>query len=76
MGAHIRELHPHADISNPQDIIEMRILDQRNKNMERGITEAVLIEEIENDTQCIVTNRKSEWGRAPIRALTVRNNLE
>ena len=75
MGIHIRDAHPLAEFTNTSNLIQMRILDTRPKNMERGIAEAVRIEEAEDDFGNIVTNRKSEWGRAPIREITVRNNL-
>ena len=76
MGAHIREYHPNADLARPESLVEMRVIDHRPKNMERGICEAILIEEMERDDKCITTNRKAEWGRAPIRTLTVRGNLD
>ena len=59
-GSHIREAHPGADLSG-SNFIELTLVQHRAKNMERGIAEAVLIEEIEKDRNCIVTNKKSEW---------------
>ena len=46
MGAHIREYHPDADLTNPGETVKMKIIDCRPKNMERGICEAILIEEM------------------------------
>ena len=74
MGCHIREAHPEADLTG-NSFIELTLVQQRDKNLERGIAEAVLIEEIEKDDKCITTNKKAEWGRAPLRRLTIQNNL-
>ena len=75
MGAHIREAHPNINPAMP-NIIEMSIVEQRHKNMERGIAEAIHIEQIEKDEKVISTNRKAEWGRAPLRRLAIFNNLQ
>ena len=75
MGLHIREAHPEVD-TDRQDIIEMTILQHRPKNMERGIAEAILIEEMEQNRGSITTNRKAEWGRVAIRRLTTQDNTQ
>ena len=76
MGVHIRQEHPEVDVSHPESLIEMSIIDQRPKNMERGIAEAVLIDKVEKDSRYTTTNRKAEWGRAPIRRIGVYSNLQ
>ena len=75
MGEHIREAHPEVDMTR-QDLIEMSILQHRPKNMERGIAEAILIEELEQDDRSITTNRKSEWGRMTIRRLAIQESTQ
>ena len=70
-----REAHPEIDPGLP-NIVEMRVMQHRPKNLERGIAEAILIEEVEEDDRYTSANRKSEWGRAPLRRLTVQSNID
>ena len=39
--------------------------------MERGVLEALQIEEVEENPRIEVCNSKAEWGRANLRRLTV-----
>ena len=48
MAQHIREAHTGIDMTR-QDLVEMSIIQHRPKNMERGIAEAVLIEQSEKE---------------------------
>ena len=75
MAMHIKEAHPDTDLE-AGSMIEMTLVQQRQKNMERGIAEAVLIEEIESNCDITTTNRKAEWGRASIRRLTTQGSLQ
>ena len=48
MSMHMKEAHPGIDLRTVE-AIEMTLVQQRHKNMERGIAEAVLMECIEKD---------------------------
>ena len=63
---HILQQHPEADTTQPELLISARVMDRRDKNMERGILESIRIEEGEQDPKISVCNRRSEWARTAL----------
>ena len=77
MAQHLHQHHP-GEVANADDhasLIAMKILDVRSKNLERGILEALRIEEAESCNSINTCNRRTEWGRVPLGRLTVDSSL-
>ena len=72
MAKHIMASHPDADrATGSQLLFTGRIIGHKRLNMERGVLEALQIEEVEENPRIEVCNSKAEWGRASLRRLTV-----
>ena len=69
MAAHFRAIHP--GIQPAERVVTAKILGQRELIMERAISEAVFIEELESTAGVRTLNRKTEWGRQGLRRLAI-----
>ena len=69
LTAHYFSKHPGLD---PEDrLLEVKILDTRALNMERGIMESLLINQMEENSNVQSANRRTEWARVGIRQLSI-----
>ena len=72
IAAHFSLDHPGVDQRQAVNYISMRVMATRSKNMQRGLLEAIYIEEAEMDPSLTTANRKGEWGRSTLRRLATQ----
>ena len=72
IAQHLAEKHPNVSVGEAKGNIKMKILARSNRNMERCILEALLIEKAEQSSSIISANRRGEWGRHVVRRLGVQ----
>ena len=70
MAKHFLMAHPEVDRAQA-GLFSAKVLGVRQLNMDRGILEALQIEELERETGTNILNSKSEWGRRTLRRITV-----